>query len=221
MTRIDSTATPLTNLGRDFGAVSRGELAETFCRDLLEWEGNIRHMYRDTHGHVTTGVGNLLRNPTAAAALPWRHADSGRPATVDEIRAAFARVSNMGTGYKAEHYRRASDLVLPQTTVMTLMADRLEGEFLPGLRRLMPGFDNYPLPAQRALVDMAYNLGLGGLAKFERLRAACERGDFAAAALECNRKTSRPERNQATRELFTMAAGATAARTPSPNEARL
>jgi GH24 family phage-related lysozyme (muramidase) len=218
MTRIDAG---VTNVGRDFGTVSSGGLEELFCRDLLKWEGNVRHMYRDTQGHVTTGVGNLLRDAGAAAALPWRHGESGPPATADEIRAAFKKVTKLGTGYKASYYQRASDLVLPQATVVSLMANRLEREFLPGLRRTFPGFDHYPQPAQRALVDMAYNLGVGGLAKFERLREACERGDFAAAALECNRRTSRPERNQATRELFLTAANAMAFRPAPSNQVRL
>lgn len=218
MTRIDSGG---TSVGRDFATASRDGIAELFCRDLLKWEGNVRHMYRDTQGHVTTGVGNLLRDAGAATALPWRHGENGPPATPDEVRAAFKRVATMSTGYKAAYYQRASDLVLPKATVMSMMADRLEREFLPGLRRTFPGFDHYPQPAQRALVDMAYNLGVGGLAKFGRLRDACQRGDFATAALECDRRTSRPERNQATRELFQMAAGAMAARSARPNEVRL
>jgi GH24 family phage-related lysozyme (muramidase) len=176
------------------------------CRELTRWEGSCRHMYVDTRGHVTTGVGHLLRDADAAATLPWFHRATGRAATGEEIRAAFRDVAAMGAGHKAGFYQHASDLVLSQAKLEQLAATRLEHEFLPGLRRLCPHFDGYPPAAQRALVDMAYNLGVGGLGKFEKLVAACERGDFAAAAGACHRRSSREERNDATRALFLEAA---------------
>jgi GH24 family phage-related lysozyme (muramidase) len=180
---------------------------KALCRELTRWEGSCRHMYVDTRGYVTTGVGHLLKDANAAVALPWVQRSTGRSATADEIRTAFRDVSAMGAGHKAGFYQRASDLVLPQAKLEQLVASRLENEFLPGLRRLCPHFDGYPVPAQRALVDMAYNLGVAGLGKFPTLIAACERGDFAAAADACHRRSSRDERNDATRALFLEAAG--------------
>lgn len=175
-------------------------------RELTRWEGSRRHMYVDTRGNVTTGVGHLLRDGNAAASLPWFHRASGKAATPEEIRTAFRDVAAMGAGRKADFYQSGSDLVLSEAKLEQLAAIRLEREFLPGLRRLFPHFDGYPPAAQRALVDMAYNLGVGGLGKFENLIAACERGDFRTAADECNRRSSRPERNDATRALFLEAA---------------
>jgi GH24 family phage-related lysozyme (muramidase) len=203
----------MTRIAANFATAPAAPEAPTLdiralCRELTRWEGSCRHMYVDTRGYVTTGVGNLLRDANAAAALPWVHRATGKPASAEEIRAAFRDVATLGAGHKAGFYERASDLVLPQAKIEQLAASRLENEFLPGLRRLCPHFDDYPLPAQRALVDMAYNLGLGGLGKFPILLAACERGDFAAAAEACNRRSSRQERNDATRALFLEAASA-------------
>jgi GH24 family phage-related lysozyme (muramidase) len=87
-----------------------------------------------------------------------------------------------------------------------LVMRRLDRELLPALRRLFVRFDDYPLPAQRALVEMAYNLGVGGLRRFSRLIAACSRADFAAAAEQCHRRTTGVARNLATRALFRKAA---------------
>jgi GH24 family phage-related lysozyme (muramidase) len=185
--------------------------ARTLCVELIKWEGCCQHMYVDTRGHVTTGIGHLLPNADAALALPWCHRATGLPATPAEIRAAFAHVREQGPGLKSLAYRLASDLVLPGGVAADLAATRLEREFLPGLRRLCPSFDNYPMPAQRALVDMAYNLGVGGLGKFHNLLAACERGDFSAAAENCHRRTSREIRNASTRNLFLDAAELTTA----------
>ena len=180
--------------------------ATALAADLSRWEGSTRHMYVDTRGHVTTGIGHLLRDANAAMALPWLHRATGTPAMPAEIRAVFERVAAQPAGQHANHYERLSDLVLPPNLPRDLAAARLQHEFLPGIRRLCPGFDGYPQPAQRALVDMAYNLGVGGLGRFTNMLRACERGDFAAAGAECHRRSCRDDRNEATRELF-LAAG--------------
>jgi GH24 family phage-related lysozyme (muramidase) len=179
---------------------------EALRRDLLRWEGNCRHMYRDSEGFVTTGIGHLLRTADEAVKLPWVHASTGQPASPSEVRAAFAGVAGMPTGHKAPYYERGSDLRLSPDVVRDLADRRLEREFLPGIRRHFPHFDSYPAPAQSALVDMAYNLGVAGLGNFKKLIAACERGDFATAATESHRKSCRDDRNDATHALFVDAA---------------
>lgn len=155
---------------------------------------------------VTVGIGNMIPNAEAAKKLPWIDAATGKPATPQQIEAAFAQVDGMAKGMNAGKYASATTLRLPAETIRQLAADRLNKEFLPALRRQFAGFDNYPPSVQKALVDMVYNLGVGGLGKFKKLEAACEAGDWALAAAECNRKTSRPERNEWTRQMFLQAA---------------
>ena len=142
----------------------------------------------------------------ATRTRPWRSPGCTARRARRRCPPRFARSSsasprNRPASTRAD-YERVSDLVLPPNLPRDLAAARLQREFLPGIRRLCPGFDGYPQPAQRALVDMAYNLGVGGLAKFPSMLQACERGDFAAAAGECHRRTCRDDRNEATRELF-------------------
>ena len=163
-------------------------------------------MYVDWRGEVRTGIGLVLRDARAALALPWRHRRTGSPATAAEVRAAFEQVRAQRAGHVAPAHQRASDLVLPAGYAALLVIRRLERELLPALRRLFPRFEHYPLPAQRALVEMANNLGVGGLRRFFNLIAACNRGDFAAAADHCHRRTIGVARNTATRALFRKAA---------------
>jgi GH24 family phage-related lysozyme (muramidase) len=174
-------------------------------------------MYLDTRGYVTTGIGHLLKNADAAVDLPWRHSSTGRPAAPAEVRAAFDNLKQVWTDYRqdhptgpnpfnAEHYERKSDLVLPEGLSEKLALARLQKEFLGGLRRIFPSFDQYPMPAQRALVDMAYNLGVGKLERnFPKLVDACRAGDFDVAAAESRRTSSRADRNAETRDLFLQA----------------
>jgi GH24 family phage-related lysozyme (muramidase) len=192
--------------------------------DLLRWEGNKPFMYLCSGGYVTTGIGNKLANAQEAIALPWQHKATGLPATPAEIRAAFERVQAMTSEFRradpdatnpfgARHYEKVSDLVLPEGAADQLAVDRLEKDFLKGLRRLFPGFDGYPQPAQRAVVDMAYTLGVSGLeTKFPRFVTACRDGKFADAAghsernVKSNRGRPGDERNVATRNLLMEAA---------------
>jgi hypothetical protein len=85
---------------------------------------------------------------------------------------------------------------------------------------MFAGFDSYPLPAREALIDIAYNAGVGdeekivggkthkatGLHAFRHLRQAVESGDWLAAARASHRSSSRETRNKWTRELFEEAA---------------
>jgi GH24 family phage-related lysozyme (muramidase) len=193
-----------------------------FMADLHRWEGEHRFMYVDTRGYVTTGIGHLLKNADAALDLPWQHKATGRSATPAEVRAVFERVCEKWADYKRENpngkgipapkFEPVSDLVLPRGLATKLASDRLQGEFLPKLKELFPGFDRYPVPAQRALVDMGYNLGVDGLKrKFPTFVAACQDGNFALAAKESERSSSRKDRNDATRSLLLEAAELNAA----------
>jgi GH24 family phage-related lysozyme (muramidase) len=206
-----STASPQTSSASSSSASAASSGAvptDDLVADLLRWEGRTSHMYVDTRGYVTTGIGNMIPSAEAAKKLPWIDAKTGKPATPEQIEAAFTAVAGMPKGMKAGNYASATTLRLPDSTVRQLASDRLKNEFLPALRRMFPDFDSFPESAQKALVDMVYNLGAGGLAKFKNLRAACEAGDWARAATECSRSTSRPERNEWTRQMFLEAAAA-------------
>jgi hypothetical protein len=163
-------------------------------------------MYVDRRGVVATGAGHALPTVEAAIALPWCHRATGLAATPAEIGRAFVRVRALGRREKTLSYRLASGLMLPPGIAGGLAIGRVEREVLPGLRHLFRDFDRYPLPARRALVDMGYDLGLAGLARFRNLIASCAQRDFASAANGCHRRGGREMRNAATRFLFLEAA---------------
>ena len=201
------------------GAGSRptGTDAGVFLKELKHWEGEHPFMYADTRGYVTTGIGHLLKTPEAALKLPWQHSNSGQPATSAEVRSTFERVREAAVQYKQDHpnakgipsasCEKLSDLVLPEGLAARLATHRLKTEFLPDLRKLFPGFDRYPLPAQHAIVDMGYNLGVAKLKhEFPAFVAACRAGNFVDGAKESHRSSCREERNQTTADLLEQAA---------------
>ena len=153
------------------------------------------------HGLVTTGVGNMLPTPAAAAELEWWVGNT-RKATPAEVHAAFAAVKAAAPGKPADSYKRLTVVRLDPPYAERLALERLTSEFLPGIRDLFDGFDEYPDAAQRVVVDLAYNMGLGLLGKFHHLREACAASNWAQAAEECHVASSRQDRNDWRREMF-------------------
>lgn len=179
-------------------------------RDLEEWEGSVPHLYCDSLGNVTIGIGYLVPHVQAAMCLPLRNVGWNRSATPDEKAADFHRVRLQGGGKLAAAYKAVPPmptLRLQPEAVVELGVKKLRDVFLPGLAKLCPGFESYPQQAQSALVDMAWNMGLGKLGEFRHLLAACADGRWDIAARECSVKTSRYSRNAWRARQFAEAAG--------------
>jgi len=201
--------------------------------DALRWEGMVPYMYLDTSTPplVTVGVGYMLKDVAAAQALPFKIGPD--PAKPDEVKDAFNAVAAMEGGKRSDHYLRHPSLEISGKVAKELALTKLR-DFVQQLQGHFPGFDDYPLPARRALVDMVYNLGLGHRArtnrkgeyqpakglvgKFPSFTQAVEAGDWLRAALACHRKNTNPKdpahaeaRNAWTRQLFEEAASLEAA----------
>jgi GH24 family phage-related lysozyme (muramidase) len=176
--------------------------------DLVAFEGMIPWLYCDVRGFATTGIGNLVASPVDCAGHPWRHQANGASTTPGEAETLWEHTTD---AYRkdlgAAAYRNISDLRLDKDYIQGLVATRLERDFIPGIKKLCHDFDMWPLPARQAIVDMAYNLGVGGLSKFHKLIAACQTRDWTTAASECGRSTSRESRNAWTAAKFLESAG--------------
>jgi GH24 family phage-related lysozyme (muramidase) len=190
--------------------------------DLEKFEGRTVYLYNDnaTPPNRTIGVGCMLKDAAAACLLSFRNTGAGRAATAAEIAAEFARVAAMPGGWVARRYQAeagAPVIELGDDDVTALGIAKLRNEFLPGLLTVCPGFEDFPQPAQSALIDMAWNLGLGapataahkasGLRGFPSLLAACNGGDWATAARQSHVATSRDDRNAWRAAQFLAAGG--------------
>jgi GH24 family phage-related lysozyme (muramidase) len=169
-------------------------------------EGNIAHMYVDTKGYVTVGIGNLLSDAAAAVALPFVNRTTKNAATTAEIEADFAEVAKQPKAQVARRYRPFTKLDLPDTQINLLFQKRIE-DFQRQLRKSYPSYDTYPSAIQLALIDMAFQLGAGGLkSKWPKLNEAIDGEDWAAAAKNCMRPDANAIRNDGTKALFERAA---------------
>jgi GH24 family phage-related lysozyme (muramidase) len=173
--------------------------------DFEQWEGKVAHMYLDTKGLVTVGVGKMLPNVKAAQALGFVKQIDGRAASAEEIATDFKEVSKQAKGKLASSYKRYTKLMLPDEIIDALLKKVVTG-FEADLAKNFAHYQTYPAPAKRALLDMAYNLGLDGLLDFKKLKKAAECGTWRTAAAQCHRAGPSQERNDWTREMFLQAA---------------
>jgi len=175
-------------------------------RNFVRYEGRIEHMYLDSKGYVTVGVGHLLRTAGDAEKLPFRTKE-GRRAGVEEIRIEYENIKALPKNNAASFYRRHASLYLSDHDIDRLTDEHIEN-FERELRRQYPGFDTFPSAARLALFDMIFNLGLTGLrTSWPRLNAAVRSRDWNRAAEESRRSPLIPEaRNRYVKELFERAA---------------
>lgn len=164
------------------------------CTAMLPtWEAAISWMYLDTRGNVTTGLGFMLPTADLACALPFQFA--GRAATAAEITADFNRVAAMefGQHWAAGHYQAPSSPLLGAADMTQIAETKLEALAASLSSRLL-WFAALPSPAQTALLDMTWNMGLGGLLKYHKMLAALAATppDLAAAAADCIREAANP-----------------------------
>jgi GH24 family phage-related lysozyme (muramidase) len=169
--------------------------------DFARWEGKISHMYLDTKGLVTVGIGKMLPNVVAAKALGFVRRSDKAAATASEIETDFKEVSKQTKGKLASSYEKYTKLDLPDDAIYALLKSVVEG-FEADLEKNFAGYKSYPVAAKRALLDMIYNLGPDGVLKFKKLKASVEAGKWKKAAEECHRSGPSEERNDWTRDLF-------------------
>jgi GH24 family phage-related lysozyme (muramidase) len=173
---------------------------------LVAGEGTLPHMYLDTVGLVTVGVGHMIPDAGTARELNFVVRANGSPATPDQIAAEHTSISQQQKGLIAQRYLQFTTLDITDSAIQDLLsADIATVE--AGVRSKFAGYDDYPEPAQDALLDMAFNLGVAGLAgHFPHLKAAAEARDWATCAAQCHRNGISEERNQKTQALFESAA---------------
>lgn len=176
---------------------------------LAGFEGKIPYMYLDTTGNVTVGVGTMLANVAAAQALPFvLRSDATTQATPIQIAADFNAVHQQPEGRNAQFYQQFTALTLPDDAIQAVLHSELT-TFLGRLTASFPDFDSYPAPASAAILDMAYNLGLGGLLHgFPTFSHAVQNKDWATAAAQCHRIGIGTERNNWTHDQLIASVGA-------------
>lgn len=157
------------------------------------FEGVVNHMYLDSKRFVTCGVGFRVFGRDDVRRFPW--------ASVAAAQADYIVLSTELATLSIEQCRLLTQARLSQDSIRQLF----DAEVWTVRSRLQASgwtLQYHPEHVQTAIVDMALNLGVTGLARFVRFIAAIERRDYATAASECSRRGVSQARNEATRLLL-------------------
>ena len=132
-------------------------MLDTLKRRLVDEEGWRNHVYTDTLGHPTIGVGFNLDRDDAHVCL-----------------------ANVNANY--EHVRNGtSDLSNDQVSELL---DNCIAVCETELLHVHPSYDTYPEPVQIVLLDMLFNMGLGVFVTFKHMHEAVRASDWVRAARE-------------------------------------
>jgi lysozyme len=104
-------------------------------------------------------------------------------ASLREHEGFSATVYRCPAGYLTIGYGLNLEAGITREEAEVLLRMRVE-QILDRITRTYPWFAGLTEPRQRAIVEMAYQLGFGGLHGFRRMRAALEAGDWPQAAEE-------------------------------------
>lgn len=191
---------------------------QAVIKKLEEYEGRVNHLYRDSKGNVTVGVGHLIPNKTAVAALRLYTLTNNVAttlATKEQKEAEFETISKQPTGHKASWYKQHAKLVMKDADI-NAQRDAHISSFYGELTRIYTkakgypeDFDKLPKDVQKALFDMIFNLGASKIVNvFKSFDAAVKAGNWSTAATESRRSGIQASRNEYVQKLFEAAAKA-------------
>jgi GH24 family phage-related lysozyme (muramidase) len=100
-------------------------VTENMVANERGFEGVVPHMYLNTNGNVTVGVGHLLSDANAATTLPFVKTSDGTAASGAEIAMEFQRIEGLAPGHVASYYNPFTRLRLNQPDIDALLRSDL------------------------------------------------------------------------------------------------
>ncbi len=171
-------------------------------------ENFVPHMYRDSNGHVTAGIGQLLLTANDAKLLTFTIRGTNIKASAQDIELDFNSVKNasVSRNSRASVYLSLTKLEFTEPRAEQLALDRMR-EFLRLLRNTyFPEFDTYPVLIKMGLLDLAYQRGARGARdKYPHFTAALARRNWKWAGVK-QRRHRPPDRADIVQAWFNQAA---------------
>lgn len=169
---------------------------------LEQYEGRLDHLYLDSKGKVTVGIGHMV--PSSAAMISvtmYKKEDKAtKVATFDQKKKEYETISKKKKGYRASWYKTHTTLFMKSADIEAQRDVHLDSFYseLTNIYKKGNGyassFDEFPEDVQVALFDLIFNLGATKLNNtFPNFNKAIKDQDWEKAAKESNR----PDVNQA------------------------
>lgn len=181
-------------------------------KKLEEYEGRYNHMYLDSKGKVTIGVGHLIANKNAVSTLTLYTVKNKLPstaATLKQKQDEYDAIAKQKKNYKASWYQQHTSLVMKDADIDTQRNKHINTFYseLSGMytkaKGFTTGFDDMPEAVQKALFDMIFNLGQTKLrTTFTKFNDAIKKEKWDEAAKQSNRPDVNAARNTYVKGLF-------------------
>ncbi len=150
-------------------------------------ENFVPHMYRDTNGNVTVGIGELLRTPDEAKRLTFTRRGTNIRASAKQIELDFDNVKTAAVSSNSEApvYQQFTKLEFTEPRAEARALVRMK-EFEGFLRKpYFPEFETYPVLVKMGLLDLAYHAGAkGARTTYKDFAAAMDRRNWKQAGVE-------------------------------------
>jgi GH24 family phage-related lysozyme (muramidase) len=181
---------------------------------LEKYEGHVNHLYLDTKGRVTVGVGHLIASRHVMHTVPLWVPKNNLPfriATLAEKNAEYDSMVSQEDGLPAGSY--AYELIMAEVDIVSRRDGQIS-EFYGYLTRIYrkhngypANFDDFDENVQRALFDMIFNLGPNKIVHtFKTFDAALKASNWTQASEESFRPDVPDDRNAYVCDLLLAAA---------------
>jgi len=190
------------------------ETKATLREKLPNYEGYIKHLYIDTLGNVTVGVGHLLPNKNFVSGITLYKSQGKvltQPATLQEKMDEYEKVRKLpwGRTITAKSFKKHTTLVMKPSDIDFLTNKHIDNFYI-NLKNIITiengypnKFDNLKSNLQLALFDMIFNLGAPKfVSKFPKFHTAFKASDYKKMAKESHRSDIDNDRNDYVRDLL-------------------
>ncbi|MBL1259292.1 MAG: hypothetical protein COB33_002025 [Thiotrichaceae bacterium] len=181
---------------------------------IEQYEGRFNHLYLDTKGKVTVGIGHLVPNRNAMATVMLYKLKNKVPfqaASLAEKQAEYDKTSKLpyGQRYGAGSFKSHTTLIMKDSDI-NAQRDKHVNSFYTELTNIYNKSNGYPddfdklhKNVQLALFDMIFNLGATKIvASFPSFNKALKASDWKKSATESNRPDVNAARNSYVKQLF-------------------
>ncbi len=179
---------------------------------IEEYEGRYNHLYLDSLGKITIGIGHLVKNRNAVSSIAMYSTKNSQPfklASLIEKQTEYDAMAKQKKGYKASWYKQHTKLIMKDIDIDTQLKTHISSfykeltDYYKKTNGFKSDFDNFPINVQIALFDMTFNLGITRLKNtFTKFNNAIQKEDWATAAKQSNRPQVNGIRNAYVKGLF-------------------
>lgn len=182
--------------------------------NVEKYEGRIPHLYLDTVGKVTVGIGHMVPNKVAMNTVKMYKIETNNTyvlATVAEKYSEYDSIKKrpFGKSYGAASYKKHTTLIMNVFDINVQRDKHIQTFYkeLTGYYAKNNGFsksfDDMPIEVQKALFDMVFNLGITKLkSQFVKFNGFIKSESWDDAAKQSNRIGISPIRNKYVFDLF-------------------